>query len=70
MNFTSIIESVTVGPLPPFKYGDPRYNSYKEFFEKDFQAYKAAITTLIPNMTVKKSKLYNTKTIEKIEYYG
>lgn len=61
----SLIFGVTIAPVRPFSYNDPRQASYSEYQKLEHKIYKGELKKLIPSVTVSKSAVYQFRDSEK-----
>ena len=66
----SLIEKVTIAPIRPFAYDDPRKETYKELCDTENKAYADALRKFLPNIKVYRSTIYELKNNEakKVRY--
>ena len=66
----SLIKKVTIAPIRPFAYDDPRKEIYKELCDTENKAYTIALRKFLPDIKVYRSTIYELKNneAEKVRY--
>lgn len=63
----ALIKKVTIAPIRPFAYDDPRKKEYKTLCKSENRAYVEALRELLPDTKICRSTIYELK--DKIETY-